>query len=265
LNHLGPLGPSTRDLAVFLDAVAGVDPGDPLTFAAPAGPNQFERAIRRDVRGLRVGIDAREWRDADSAIASAAEQALKALEQAGVTLVDVTIPLAPNALPIGALTIAAECYACTSHAFERQREAFGLDVQATLQVVAQLAAREFLWAQTLRERLRVQVARSFGDIDALATPTTARTGLPLRASDDRTGRLDTAGIRGMCRYTFLGNLTGLPAGSVPIGLDPEGLPMGLQLVGDAWDDATVLALMAELERSGAGRVLRPPHHVDLLG
>jgi aspartyl-tRNA(Asn)/glutamyl-tRNA(Gln) amidotransferase subunit A len=179
--------------------------------------------------------------------------------------VDITIPLAPNALAIGALTIAAESYACYSHTFERQREAFGLDVQAFMWMVGQLSAREYLWAQTLRERLRVQVARSFGEVDALALPTTAKTGLALSSSDDRTGRLDAQGVRAMCRFTFLANLTGLPAGTVPVGLDADGLPMGLQIVGDAWDEFTVLALLAELERSGAGRVLRPPHHVDLLG
>ncbi len=266
LNHLGPLGPSARDLAVFLDAVAGADPGDPLSLAAPPhAAGSFERAVRRSVKGLRIGVDQKEWRDADSAIATACELSLKALEQAGAQLVDITIPLAPNALAIGALTIAAESYACHSHTFERQRNAFGLDVQAFMLMVGQLSAREYLWAQTLRERLRVQVARSFGEVDALALPTTAKTGLPLSSTDDRTGRLDAHGVNAMCRYTFLANLTGLPAGTIPVGLDPEGLPMGLQIVGDAWDEFTVLALLAELERSGAGRVLRPPHHVDLMG
>jgi aspartyl-tRNA(Asn)/glutamyl-tRNA(Gln) amidotransferase subunit A len=68
----------------------------------------------------------------------------------------------------------------------------------------------------------------------------------------------------MCRYMFLGNLTGLPAGTVPVGIDPEGLPIGFQLVGDAWDEATVLALMGELERTGAARSPRSPHHLSLL-
>jgi aspartyl-tRNA(Asn)/glutamyl-tRNA(Gln) amidotransferase subunit A len=265
MNHLGPLGPSTRDLAVFLDAVSGADPGDPLSLGAPPVTGRFESATRRDVRGLRIGVDAREWRDADPAVAAACEHALKALQEAGAVLVDVTIPLAASALAIGALTIAAETHACAAHSFERHRDAFGLDVQAFMHIVGQLSAREFLWCQTLRERLRTQVARSFGDVDALAMPTTARTGLPIGSSDDRTGRLDAQGVKAMCRYAFLANLTGLPAGTVPVGLDPDGLPMGLQIVGDAWDEGTVLSLMASLERSGAGRVLRPPHHVELLG
>jgi aspartyl-tRNA(Asn)/glutamyl-tRNA(Gln) amidotransferase subunit A len=66
----------------------------------------------------------------------------------------------------------------------------------------------------------------------------------------------------MCRFNFLGNLTGLPALSAPVGLDEQKLPIGLQLVGDAWDEATVLAAAAHLERTGAARVERPPVFVD---
>jgi aspartyl-tRNA(Asn)/glutamyl-tRNA(Gln) amidotransferase subunit A len=56
---------------------------------------------------------------------------------------------------------------------------------------------------------------------------------------------------------FLGNLTGLPALSAPVGLDEDRLPIGFQLVGDAWDEATVLAASAQLERLGVARVERP--------
>ena len=62
----------------------------------------------------------------------------------------------------------------------------------------------------------------------------------------------------------IGNLTGLPAGTAPVGMDPAGLPIGLQIVGDAWDEAAVLAVLAHLERSEIARTARPPGAVDLL-
>ena len=68
----------------------------------------------------------------------------------------------------------------------------------------------------------------------------------------------------LCRYAFLGNLSGLPAASAPVGRDAKDLPIGLQLVGDAWDEATVLAALAQLERTGAARVLRPRVSVKVL-
>jgi aspartyl-tRNA(Asn)/glutamyl-tRNA(Gln) amidotransferase subunit A len=77
--------------------------------------------------------------------------------------------------------------------------------------------------------------------------------------------LDPKSIDALCRFTFLGNLTGLPAASVPVGRDSRGLPMGLQLIGDAWDEATVLAAAAHLERIGAARLERPQASVQLLG
>jgi aspartyl-tRNA(Asn)/glutamyl-tRNA(Gln) amidotransferase subunit A len=73
----------------------------------------------------------------------------------------------------------------------------------------------------------------------------------------RTGFLDTKVIDGLCRFCFLGNLTGLPASSAPVGCDASGLPVGLQLMGDAWDEATVLAACAHLERIGVAVPRRP--------
>jgi aspartyl-tRNA(Asn)/glutamyl-tRNA(Gln) amidotransferase subunit A len=263
LNHDGPIGASVHDLALFLDVAAGPDAGDPVSLHAPARPS-FVEAAQSSVRGLKLGIDAAEWRDAEPKVQRACEQALKALEAAGVILVDVKMPLARTALPLGALTIVCETYASMRQSFERHREAFGLDLQVFMQLAAHLELREYLWAQLLREKLRVQVARTLLEVDALALPTTAATAPAVSDVDERTGRLDTAGVKAMTRFTFLGNLTGLPAGTAPVGVDAEGLPIGLQIVGDAWDEGTVLALMAELERSGAARSPRCPHHLALL-
>lgn len=265
VDHMGPLGASTLDLALFLDAVAGFDPRDSASRHAPKSAVRYADAVRASVRGLRLGVDERELRDADPAIQRACEQTLKALVASGVSLVDVTLPLARHAAALGSLTIGAETYATMASTFAEHRDAFGLDVQAFMHIIAQLSAHEYLEAQRFRERMRVEVARVFHGVDALALPTTAKTALPVSDADERTGRIDAAGIRAMCRFTFLANLTGLPAGSAPVGVDAEGLPIGFQIVGDAWDEATVLALLAELERSGAARSPRSPHHLALLG
>jgi aspartyl-tRNA(Asn)/glutamyl-tRNA(Gln) amidotransferase subunit A len=76
--------------------------------------------------------------------------------------------------------------------------------------------------------------------------------------------VDTQLLDGLCRFAFLANLTGLPAGSAPVGLDAKGLPIGFQLVGDAWDEATVLSALAHLERIEVAEVKRPAVAVDLV-
>lgn len=263
VNHDGPIGASTRDLAVFLDVMHGADASDPASLHAHSPSFSFAEATTRSVRGLKVGVDEREWRDADPAVAKACEQALKSLVEQGMQIVDITLKTAPHATALGALTLASEAYASTAYEFERHVEAYGWDVQAFLHIASVLEGKEYLWAQALRERLRREVAQALLEVDLIATPTTAKTGLSVSEAEERTGRLDAQGVRAMCRYTFLGNLTGLPAGTAPVGLDPDGLPIGFQLMGDAWDEACVLAGMASLERSGAARTPRAPHRATL--
>ena len=77
-----------------------------------------------------------------------------------------------------------------------------------------------------------------------------------------TGFTDMTAMDAMCRFAFFGNLTGLPAGTCPVGKDASGLPIGFQLVGDAWDEGAVLGAMAHLERLGVARVERPKIAVD---
>ncbi len=263
LNHDGPIAASTHDLALFLDVMHGPDAADPASLHAPEPAFPFAEAVTRRVGRFSIGVDEHEWRDADPSVAKGCEQALKTLSAQGVEIVDIRLKTAQHATALGALTLAAEAYAATAYEFERQMDAYGADVQAFMHIASVLEAKEYLWAQALRERLRREVAGALLHVDLIALPTTAKTALPVSESDERTGRLDAQGVRAMCRYTFLANLTGLPAGTVPVGLDPDGLPIGLQLVGDAWDEASVLACMAELERCGAARAPRAPHRAAL--
>jgi aspartyl-tRNA(Asn)/glutamyl-tRNA(Gln) amidotransferase subunit A len=101
------------------------------------------------------------------------------------------------------------------------------------------------------------MARAFADVDLVALPSTATPAPRVTDAEFEGGFLDTRALDAMCRFMFIGNLTGLPGLSAPVGLDEARMPLGLQLVGDAWDEATVLAAAAHLERIGAARVERP--------
>ena len=101
------------------------------------------------------------------------------------------------------------------------------------------------------------MAHAFEQVDLVAMPSTVAAAAKVSDKDMRTGFLDTKVIDGLCRFMFMGNLTGLPASSAPVGCDADGLPVGLQLVGDAWDEATVIAACAHLERIGVAIPRRP--------
>lgn len=267
VGHIGPLGASPEDLAAFLDAVASEpDPLDRYTAAAmPPPKGGFGSRLGAGVRKLRIGVVDTEWADADPAVASAGRAALAALEKEGAELVSLRMPLAGVAAPIGYVTIGCEILAAHAHHYRDKRELMNEDLRLSCAVLSGLSAMEFLDAQHLRTSLRLEAARALAQVDVLALPTTATTAPKLPVQDRGKPFADTSAIDAMCRFNFLGNLTGLPAGTAPVGVDVEGLPIGLQIVGDAWDEHVVIGVLAQLERLGVATVPRPKAAHDLLG
>jgi aspartyl-tRNA(Asn)/glutamyl-tRNA(Gln) amidotransferase subunit A len=264
--HVGPLASSTWDLALFLDAVASApDPLDPTTAAAPAPPaGGFGSRLGAGVRGLRIGVPEAEWADASEPVARAGRAALAALEKDGAELVRVDMPITAVSAQIGYLTIGCEVFAQNAAHWAERRHLFGDDLRLSFAVLAGIGAAEFLDAQRLRTALRHEARAVLGQVDLIALPTTQTAAPELGVFERGKAFADTAAIDAMCRYSFLGNLAGLPAGTAPVGAD-DGLPVGLQLVGDAWDEAVVLGAMAHLERTEVASVVRPKAAIDLLG
>jgi aspartyl-tRNA(Asn)/glutamyl-tRNA(Gln) amidotransferase subunit A len=263
--HIGPLASSTLDLARSLEAMGPPDAHDPQTdFAPPLPHGSLERALSRGVKGLRIGLEEREWRDAARGVAKACEEAVHALERAGAKIVEVQIPLARFAPAIGYVTIGLEARVGLRAEWRDHGSEMSRDLQVTFAALQTLTGVDFVDAMRLRAGLRREAQRVFGDVDLLALPTTAETAMVVTDAEMATGFTDTTAMDALCRFAFLANLTGLPAGTSPVGKDARGLPIGFQLVGDAWDEATVLGAMAHLERLGVARVERPKIAVDVL-
>jgi aspartyl-tRNA(Asn)/glutamyl-tRNA(Gln) amidotransferase subunit A len=255
--HVGPLATSTLDLARVLEAASGPDAGDPQTaLAPPTDASSFVKALGRGVRGMRIGVVDSEWADATPVVSRAGREALRALEKEGAVLVDVRLELARWAAPVGYLAIGMEAFAGHRDLW-REHAAFNADLAISYATLGEMSATEYVHSQRLRSGIRAEVARAFGDVDLLALPTTATSAARVTDAEFEGGFLDPRALDACCRFNFLGNLTGLPALSAPVGLDEGRLPLGLQLLGDAWDEATVLAAAAHLERIGAARVERP--------
>jgi len=259
LSHVGMLGVSAADLATVLDIVASAaDPSDPFTLAAEASPfESFGERLGDGVRGLRIGIDEKEWEDCTAEISSLSRAALTALERDGAKLVPVRIPLARHAAALGIATIGCEGVALAESTDPSERDHLAVDIRLALNVAAGVSGAEYLQVQRLRMGLRSQVSAALLGVDILALPV-----VPIsapRLSDKSYGEVfsDASLVTSVCRHTFLANLTGLPAASAPIGTDRHGVPVGLQLVADAWDEAGLLAVLAHLQRAGVS-VPRPP-------
>ena len=264
--HVGPLAASTSELASFVELASGADAGDPISeLAPPLAAGELTRALGRGVRGLRIGIDEAEWAAADSELTGPCRDALGLLEKAGAELVPIRIPSTAHAAAIGYLTIGIEAFTAMSELRRRHMDAMGPDVQLFLAGIETFRADDYVDGQRLRQGLRRDVAEALRDVDLIALPSTARTAPQVTEDELRHGFVDPPLLDGMCRFAFLANLTGLPAVSVPVGGDRDGMPVGLQLIGDAWDEACVLQAAAALERLGIARTISSEACIDLLG
>jgi len=264
--HLGPIGTSSRDLASFLEYAAGADAGDPASLAAPPrGPGEFGRALGRGVRGLRIGIDEDDWASLADDVAGPGREALDALERAGAVLVGIKVRLARFAAAIGYLTIGVEAFTAMSEIRAHHIDEMGHDMQLFLAGLETFRPDDYLDAQRIREKLRLDLAETLRHVDVIAMPATAVTAPPVTDEEARMGFIDPPVLDAMCRFAFLANVTGVPAGVAPVGSDKNGMPVGLQILGDAWDEACVLQVLAHLERLGVAEVRRPGvAGVDLL-
>jgi aspartyl-tRNA(Asn)/glutamyl-tRNA(Gln) amidotransferase subunit A len=220
-------------------------------------------ALGRGVKNLRIGVDEDQWGRADSKVARVAEQALGALESEGARLVHVRTRYAHHAAAIGYLTIGLEGFSAMLDERERLDE-LGLDLQLTLTGLERFPPDEYLKAQRLRAHLRRETAGLLADVDVLALPTAGGPPPAVTDKEDEAGFIDPPALDSACRFAFLGNLTGLPAGTAPVGADSNGLPVGLQIMGDAWDEACVLQVLGHMERMGLAELNLPSQYTDLL-
>jgi aspartyl-tRNA(Asn)/glutamyl-tRNA(Gln) amidotransferase subunit A len=257
VSHFGPLASSTADLARVLEVISGPDGKDrQADLAPPRTPGSFVAALSRGVRGLRVAVVESEWGDASPDVGRAGREALRLLEKEGAVLVDVRLELARRAAAVGYLMIGLEGLGI-HRALVRRGAPFNPDLRVSFAALAEASAEDYVSAQRLRTGLRLEMARAFGDVDLFALPATATTAPRVSDGDFAAGFLDARALDAACRFAFLANLTGHPALSAPVGLDEARMPIGMQLVGDAWDEATVLAASAHLERAGIARVEQP--------
>ena len=254
LDHVGPMARSVADAALLFDAIAGHDRDDPWSAAhahEPAG-----RTLGAGVRGLRLGVlDASAAGAAagvDDEVGAAVEAALGVLSGLGARTVPVAVPPLE---PIYTATFAL--IASEAGGYHRRRLAdrpadFGEDVRRNLAIGLCLSAADVIAARRAQGVATAALLRAFDDVDAVVLPTLPRTAL--RRSDPVSREPREAWNRLVVPF----NLTGLPALSLPAGFDRAGLPIGLQVAGRPFDEATILRVAAAYEGATDWHTRRPP-------
>lgn len=258
LDQIGPIARSVADVAVVTAIMAGPDPLDSTTLAAPMTMPEVPQ--RGSIRGLRVGLPRRIWDDAhDSPVHAALTARIDRLAAHGATLVPLDLPILEAAIPAYYLLTSAEAASNLSR-FDGLRfgqraardalndtvtasrsEGFGAEVQrrillGTFSLSEGFSSDLFHRANGVRTTMRAALEEALSDVDAIATPTAPTTAFPLGEKTRDPVAMYQSDI-----YTTPPSLTGHPALSVPAGR-VDGLPVGLQLIGSHGDEAGILHL-----------------------
>jgi aspartyl-tRNA(Asn)/glutamyl-tRNA(Gln) amidotransferase subunit A len=264
LDQAGPLARTVRDCAILMKAMASYDPKD-STSVDVAVPD-YEAAMTGDIRGLRVGMP-KEYRldGMPQEIEDLWAKGIEWLKAAGATIVDVSLPHTKYALPAYYIVAPAEASSNLARydgvrfglraagkditsLYENSRAAgFGREVQRRILIGTYVLSAGYydayyIKAQKVRTLIAQDFERAYEKCDVLLTPTAPGPAFGIGEKSD-----DPIAMYLNDVFTVTVNLAGLPGLSVPAGVNADGLPLGLQLIGKAFDEATLFRVGGVLE------------------
>jgi aspartyl-tRNA(Asn)/glutamyl-tRNA(Gln) amidotransferase subunit A len=266
LDHIGPLTKTVKDAAIVLGTIAGRDPMDATSADVPVP--DYVAQLEKPVRGLRLGV-AKEYfgEGLDDEVRQAVESAIDKLKGLGCEVVPVSLPHTPYAIPAYYLIATAEASAnlarydgvrygyrasgakSLAEMYRRTRdEGFGAEVKRRIMLGTYALSAGYYDAYYLKaQRVRTLLARDFEEafrsVDAIVTPTSPTAAFRLGEKSNDPLAMYLADI-----YTVTADLAGIPGISVPCGVAHDNLPVGLQILGKHFDEATILRVAHAYEQ-----------------
>ena len=258
LDQAGPLATSAEDCALLLSVMAGVDEKDSTSSAVRV--EDYSKSLSNDLKGKKIGLCVEYMNDLDTEMSRVIEEAIDVLSKLGAQFMEISLPTSPMAIPAYYIIAPAECsanlsrydgvrfgYRCENpeslvDLYKRSRsESFGQEVKSRIMVGAFALSAGYYdayykKAQQIRRLIKNDFLDAFKSIDAILGPTTPGPAFKIGANADEPQAMYLQDI-----YTISANLAGLPAISLPAGFI-EDLPVGIQLIGNYFDEATLLNL-----------------------
>ncbi|VAW75207.1 Aspartyl-tRNA(Asn) amidotransferase subunit A @ Glutamyl-tRNA(Gln) amidotransferase subunit A [hydrothermal vent metagenome] len=257
LDQAGPFAASAEDAAALLQAISGFDPRDSTSIDRPV--DDYTSGLEQDLNGLVIGLP-KEFFDEglDADVRAAMEAAVEEYKKLGATVKEISLPNSGLSVPVYYVVAPAECSSNLSRMdgvrfghrcedpkdlddlYTRSRgEGFGAEVKrrimiGTYALSAGYYDAYYLKAQQIRRLIRDDFVKAFEDVDVIMGPTTPTTAFKLGEKSDDPVTMYLSDI-----YTIAVNLAGLPGMSIPAGL-VKGLPVGLQLIGNYFDEGRLL-------------------------
>lgn len=250
LDHIGPLTRCVRDAALALNAIAGHDRRDPTSSRRPVVDYVPDEGC--SIGGVRIGVpDSFFFEHLDADVESAVRGAIARAERLGAVIKPVRLPDMGALNAIARIVLLSEASA-VAETYPEDRSLYGADVRALLDQGRLVPATDYINAQRLRRKMRLEFDQVWKEVDCLITPATpiaaprvGETTVRLGGRDEDVRLASTRLVRGV-------SALGYPALSLPCGMSGSDLPVGMQIVGPAFEEALLLRIGAALEDGGVG-------------
>jgi len=274
MDQVGPLTKDVRDAALLLEAIAGHDPADSTSASRPVP--KYSEVLNREVKGLRVGVPKEYFVPGmQPLVAKATRDAIRSLANQGAQIEDVGLPYTEYAVAVYYIVATAEAssnlarydgmrYGYRAKANDLNEtyrisrdEGFGAEVKrrimlGTYALSAGYYDAYYLKAQKVRTLIKRDFDEAFKRCDVIVTPTAPTTAFKLGEKIQDPLQMYLSDI-----YTISINLAGLPALSLPCGFDGDGLPIGMQIIGKPFDEATILRVAHAYEQATEWHMKKP--------
>jgi aspartyl-tRNA(Asn)/glutamyl-tRNA(Gln) amidotransferase subunit A len=257
LDHVGPIARTVEDNALLLNTIAGYDQADPYSSNRPV--EDFARDLTREIRNGTVGVPEDFYSEhVEDGVMRRIREAIDSFRSLGAEVREVAIPNLRETLRAQRLTLAAEAYAIHEERLESAPEKFDEETREYLLDSERLKAHRYARAQQTRRRSleEFQLALA-GGVDVLLTPTVPITATEVGQREVEIGGYGESVYSALTRLTGPTNFNGLPSLSIPCGSTRSGLPVGLQIVGRPFDEATVYGYGHAYEEIASARPTTP--------
>ncbi|MDR3326311.1 MAG: Asp-tRNA(Asn)/Glu-tRNA(Gln) amidotransferase subunit GatA [Rhodospirillaceae bacterium] len=266
LDQAGPIARNVRDVAIVLNSMVGYDPKD--STSAKISVPDFEMALTRDIKGLKIGIPQEYRLDyLSNEISKLWDDGIAMMKDAGAIPVQISLPYTKYALPAYYIVASAECSSnllrydgvryglridgkTLDEMYKKTRaNGFGKEVRRRILIGTYVLSAGYydayyVKAQKVRRLIYDDFNKAFQNVDVILTPTAPSSAFGLNEIDDNPIAMWMNDI-----FTIPTSMAGLPSLSLPAGLSVDGLPLGLQLIGRPFDEETVLKVADVMERS----------------
>ena len=256
MDHVGPMTRTAADCALMLGAMAGYDPADASSSVLPVP--DYRAALPGDIKGLRVGLLRGFFLDgAAPAVRAAVESAAATLARAGAVVDEVSLEQMKVVAAASTAIVGAEALAYHAELLRTRAAEYDPDVARRLRLSAFISGAHYVRGQQVRGLVRADVDAALARRDVLLAPSTpiVAPGIEERQAALGDGPADVRSA--LIRFTRPFNLSGHPACALPCGFTDGGLPIGMQLVGRPFDEATVLRAADAFQRLTDFHVRRP--------